>query len=252
MSRAPEVPLRDLASPLLALALATGFVLLLARAAWPDAAPSLLTLLAAAAPTLLAPLFWPGLATAHRLRRGLCYAAGVGTIALLGTWWLNGERQLWQTTLVAAGVAAIITFGSCGFAGSLQAGLERRGAVIRAREAAVLATALTLWALAAAPVWLAPLAELHASSRSASPWFADALLAASPLAQLAVAAGNDLLRNDWFYAHSALGGMPVGYPRLGLVLPAWLALGALPAAIERRTRPVRPTSSVHAALESSS
>jgi hypothetical protein len=46
--------------------------------------------------------------------------------------------------------------------------------------------------------------------------------------------------------------MPVSYPRLGLVLPAWLALGALPAAFERRARPVRPASSVHAALESSS
>lgn len=252
MSRVPAVPLRDLASPLLALALATGLVLLLARAAWPDAAPSLLTLLAAAVPMLLAPLFWPGRATARLRWRGLCYAAGVGTIALLGTWLLAAERHLWPTTLASASVAAIITFGSCGFAGSLQAGLERRVAVVRAREAAMLATALTLWVLAAAPVWLAPLAELHASSSSATPWLADALLAASPLAQLAVAAGNDLLRNDWFYAHSALAGMPVSYPRLGLVLPAWLALGALPAAIERHARPLRPTASVHAALESSS
>lgn len=251
MLQTSPTPLRDLAGPLLALALASAATLAVARAALPDAAPSLLTLIAAAVPALLAPLFWPGRA-APDLRRGLGYAAGVGAIALLGTLLLNAERHLWSTTLVTAGVAAAIGFGSCGVAGALQSLLERRLGAIPAREAALVATALALWALAAAPVWLAPLAESHPSSTGASPWFANALLAASPLAQLAVAAGNDLLRNDWFYAHSALAGMPVGYPHLGLVLPAWLALGTLTVAIERRARAPRPTPSVHAALESSS
>jgi hypothetical protein len=250
MQRLSADPFRDLAAALLALALAAGAVLAVAHAALPDAAPSLRTLLAAAAPTLLAPLFWPGLATAH-LWRGLGYATGVGAIALLGTLALNAERQLWSTTFAAAGVAAIIAFGSHGVAGSLQLALDRRVAGAPAREAAVLATALALWLLAAAPVLLAPLAESHPSSFSSSPWFGDALLAVSPLTQLAVAAGNDLLRNDWFYAHSALAGMPVSYPHLGLALPACLALGALPAALERRRRPLLATSSVHAVLESS-
>jgi hypothetical protein len=251
LPRTPAEPLRDLAGSLLALALASAAALALARATLPDAAPSLRTLLAAAAPTLLAPLFWPGLTTA-RLRRGLGYAAGVGTLALLGTLALNTGQQLWPTTLAAAAVAAIIAFGSHGLAGTLQLALERQVAGVRAREAALVITLLTLWLLAAAPVWLSPLAESHASSTSASPWLADLLLNVSPLAQLAVAAGNDLLRNDWFYAHSALAGMPVSYPRLALVLPAWLALGALPSAIERRARPARPNSPVHAALESPS
>jgi hypothetical protein len=172
-------------------------------------------------------------------------------IALLGTLALNAERQLWSTTLATAGTAAIIAFGSHGVAGSLQLAPGRRVANLPAREAAVLATALALWLLAATPVWLAPLAESHPSSASPSPWVGDALLAVSPLAQLAVAAGNDLLRVDWFYAHSALAGMPVSYPRLGLALPVWLALGVLPAAIEHRQRLRLPTPSVHAVLESS-
>ena len=60
-----------------------------------------------------------------------------------------------------------------------------------------------LWLAAAAPLWLGPLADLFAGVRPRLPTF---VLASSPLAHLAAAAGYDILRGQWFYAHSSLGG----------------------------------------------
>jgi hypothetical protein len=64
--------------------------------------------------------------------------------------------------------------------------------------------------LTAAPVWLSPwLAPLGSDSP-----LARGVLLASPLVQLATAAGWDVLRSPWIYAHSVLGSLRFEYPSL--------------------------------------
>jgi hypothetical protein len=71
--------------------------------------------------------------------------------------------------------------------------------------------AATLWLLAAAPLWLGPLADLQARDGTAA---AEAIVAASPLVHLGLAAGQDVLRTQWFYANSSLGSLQFDYPSL--------------------------------------
>ena len=52
-------------------------------------------------------------------------------------------------------------------------------------------------------------------------------MAVSPLTHLAVASGNDLLRNQWFYQHSNLAGLRFDYPRLAPVMTAYCLLAAV-------------------------
>jgi len=64
----------------------------------------------------------------------------------------------------------------------------------------------------------------------------------SPLTHLAVASGNDLLRNPWFYQHSNLAALQFSYPSLAeLILSyglAFLALALIPLASRWTRRPV--------------
>ena len=79
------------------------------------------------------------------------------------------------------------------------------------RETAGRTTTIALALLGALPLWLGPAAELLASRE---PWLVDALIGASPLTHLAVASGNDLLRNPWFYQHANLAALRFSYPGL--------------------------------------
>ena len=76
--------------------------------------------------------------------------------------------------------------------------------------------ALVLALLGSLPLWLGPVAELL-SARHA--WVIDAIVGMSPLTHLAVASGNDLLRNEWLYQHSNLAALQFSYP--GLAHLAW-------------------------------
>lgn len=63
-------------------------------------------------------------------------------------------------------------------------------------------------ALLAAPVWLAPVAELSGNSIGIT----NAIVAISPLSAFAVALDVDYLRTSWFYEHSVLGSLRYSYP----------------------------------------
>jgi hypothetical protein len=142
------------------------------------------------------------------------------------------ERALWCALLVLLAVAAGLWFGRPGalaprvlltlatafaWAYAIDAVL---GALTRAGSGAAAATlkpgtarcvllALVLL-VTAAPVWLSPwLAQLGSDSP-----LARGVLLASPLVQLATAAGWDVLRSPWVYAHSVLGSLRFDYPSL--------------------------------------
>ncbi len=68
-----------------------------------------------------------------------------------------------------------------------------------------------LWLLATAPLWLGPLAALGAEAGLER---ASVIVAASPLVHLGVAAGQDLLRTQWWYAHTSFGSLQFDYPSL--------------------------------------
>jgi hypothetical protein len=98
--------------------------------------------------------------------------------------------------------------------------------------AAALAVLMAAAILTALPLWAAPVAELTAARQ----WTVDAVVAASPLTYVALAADFDYLRTEWFYRMSVLGTLRYEYPAFAFAsavyaLPA-LALGA--AALRRR------------------
>ena len=206
-------------------ALLTGVAL---RAAAPDVPASGQRVVVAAAVSLLAPLLWPGLAAtpvASALRVLLWSALAVSAVvctALLSPW-LQG--------LAAPGLEPVFATGALLLAlllmlHTLVALLEthwRSGArpPAAAREMAGRTVALLLALWAAVPLWLGPLTELLLHDHEG---VVDAVIGASPLTHLAVASGNDLLRNQWLYQHSNLAALPFSYP--GLAGLAWFYASA--------------------------
>ncbi len=197
---------------------------------------------------LLAPLFWPGRAGTPRLTAariiGWSLAATLlaGVVALLsgvGVAWMARTAAVCAVlflVLVVVHAAAVVLE-------SLLHGRTKQAD--GARETAAWLVTAALATLAAAPLWLGPAAELASANR---PQAVDAAVAVSPLTHLAVASGNDLLRNQWFYQHSNLSGLRFDYPRLAplmiayslmaaalLIVPAVLPAGGRPDARTRRT-----------------
>jgi diacylglycerol kinase len=78
-----------------------------------------------------------------------------------------------------------------------------------ARDVASRTAATGLALLGAVPLWLGPVADLLSARHDG---LVDAIVGISPLTHLAVASGNDLLRNDWLYEHANLAALPVAYP----------------------------------------
>ena len=123
-------------------------------------------------------------------------------------------------------------------------GGRARGALARqsgdaktAREMAGRAAALVLAFVGSLPLWLGPRANCLPR---ANPWIIDAAIGMSPLIHLAVASGNDLLRNQWFYQHSNLAALQFSYPSLGGTCPVLRlgvpGAGACPAGMRRPRR----------------
>ena len=108
-----------------------------------------------------------------------------------------------------------------------------------AREMAGRAAALALAFVGSLPLWLGPASELLAARH---PWIIDAALGISPLTHLAVASGNDLLRNQWLYEHSNLAALQFSYPGLADLSVAYASVLLLfvfvPVAYLRRRRPI--------------
>jgi hypothetical protein len=174
-------------------------------------------LLVTAVPTLLAPLFW------NRLDGGPLHLAGEVLVPPAAAW---GVAVLWfglkgaplrlhpllLTALLAIGMLTVV----CQCARVIAGAACRAGAPpASAREWARWSVTAMLWLASAAPLWLGPVADLGARVNADVP---SRILAASPLAHLATAAGYDLLRNQWFYAHSSLGALQVGYPAVRILL----------------------------------
>lgn len=192
--------------------------------------------LVAAIIALLSPLFWPGSAataraTGWRILGWSLAAALLAAVAMLG----SGD----PSHVAGAGVMLLLVcIATLGAAARLESFLVRRGAdADKASDASAwLATAL-LAIPAAAPLVLGPAAELASAER---PRALEVVVAVSPLTHLAVASGNDLLRNQWFYQHSNLAGLRFGYPRLAPLLAVYTVLGfalvAVPAMFRERTR----------------
>jgi hypothetical protein len=177
-----------------------------------DVQPSALRLTVTAVVGLLAPLFWPGVgATPARtaMRIGAWSAAAAGGAAILLRL-LGDPVQPLPRILGACAMLMLILLLAHTLAAGLEARLRRRsGDVQPAREMAGRTVAIAVALLGALPLWLGPLSELVARRQA---WAIDAAIGLSPLTHLAVASGNDLLRNQWFYQHSNLAGLQFVYP----------------------------------------
>ena len=103
--------------------------------------------------------------------------------------------------------------------------------------------ASALAALATLPFWLGPAAE---SLTARHPGIIDVVVGLSPVTHLAVASGNDLLRNPWLYEHSNLAVLLVSYPGFGTLAGGYASacvVLAIVAFASRRPRWTGPSSS---------
>ena len=57
-------------------------------------------------------------------------------------------------------------------------------------------------------------------------------MAASPLVHLGVAAGQDLLRTQWWYAHTSFGSLQFDYPSLAAIALAYVATAVALAGLD--------------------
>lgn len=178
----------------------------------PDVQPSALRLMVTAVVGLLAPLFWPGIGstparTALRIVAWSAAAAGLAAIVLR---FLGDPVQPLPRILGACAMLMLVLLSTHALVAALETRLRRRSADAQwARELAGRTVAVSLALLGALPLWLGPASEL-VSRRHA--WVIDAVVGLSPLTHLAVASGNDLLRNQWFYQHSNLASLQFSYP----------------------------------------
>jgi hypothetical protein len=215
-----------------------------------DLSPSALRVMVTAVVGLLAPLFWPGIgSTASRtvLRMAAWTAALVCAAAILLRVFGHSSQPA-MADLKVCGMLWLILMAAHAAAAAIEPRLRGRPLDDdSARAMAGVAVAVALALLGSLPLWLGPAGELLSARHVGA---IDTALGLSPLIHLAVAAANDLLRNDWFYQHSSLAGLPFSYP--GLAATAWayaaagllLSLAALawrpprrPVDLERRIQP---------------
>lgn len=195
---------------LLVVAFALAFIAFRATAV--DLSPSLLRLAVAGIAALLCPWFWPGVSTTppRTAVRVVIWSAGGAAAALLLIRALGGPVQSPAALLQLLSTLLPLLVVVHAAAALLEDRLLRRAfSAGSAREAACRVVLPVLALLAALPVFLGPAAERLAARHPSS---IDSVLAASPLTHLAVASGNDLLRNAWLYEHSNLAALAVSYP----------------------------------------
>jgi hypothetical protein len=187
--------------------------------------PSAQRVLVTALVAVLAAVFWPGVA-ARPVRTALRVVVWSLAAALLAAvlLWLFGQglqraagvatscAMLLLMLLVVHGLAAVLQ--------PLLASADEGSPGAPGDAGLLVAWCLVL--LGSVPLWMGPVAEL-VSARHA--WAVDAVIAASPLTHLAVASGNDLLRNTWLYQHANLAARPFSYPELPALVGTYTALG---------------------------
>ena len=188
--------------------------------------PSALRVTVTAALALLAPLFWPGCAAtrARTALRVVAWSAAVTCLAAAALRMLGDPAQALAQMLGACTVLMPVLLSTHALAAGLEALLARRQGASddarSAREIAGRAAATVLAVLGSLPLWLGPTGELLAGRH---PWLIDAIVGASPLTHLAVASGNDLLRNPWFYQHSNLAALQFSYPGMTAIAASYAA-----------------------------
>lgn len=192
----------------------------------------------AAVVALLAPLFWPGRAGAAMARRIALWTLLAALVAAALMPVLGHAPQ--PASAVAATSATLAALLAVVHAAAAAFEQHRRHAgddAARALEVAGRSASLALLVLGSLPLWAGPLAQAFAAGAT---WPIDATLAVSPLTHLAVASGNDLLRNEWLYVRSNLATLPAEYPALPGIAGAYaVALLALVAAAVWRARRAR-------------
>lgn len=191
-----------------------------------DLQPSAARLLVTAVVAVLAPLFWPGAAaTAGRtITRVLTWSLIATALAALLLILPGSAPQAPLRVAAACAMLLALLLPLHAAAAVLEsAGQRLRLAPALARPLAGTTVALLVLLWAALPLWAGPAAVLLPAPDDR---FVDAVVGASPLTHLAVASGNDLLHNEWFYLHSNLSGRPVAYPGPAPVA-ASLAMAAL-------------------------
>lgn len=189
--------------------------------------PSALRLLAAAVVGLLAPLFWPGsgATTARTAARVVGWSAAAAALVAAALLSFGGPLQRVGPVITACAVLTLLLVLVHTLLAVLELHWRRRSVDAQsAREQASRTAALTLALLGSLPLWCGPLAQRLAADHD---WLVDAALGISPLTHLAVASGNDLLRNPWFYQHSNLASLQVSYPGLVWVAGAYGSICAV-------------------------
>jgi hypothetical protein len=213
--------------------------------------PSALRLAVTAIIGLIAPLFWPGNAAtpARSALRIVAWSAAVACVAAIALGIAGGPGQSFARILSACGMLMLILLVTHAVAVRLEGRLHvQSGDVETAREMAGRAAALALAFVGSLPLWLGPACELLAPRH---PWIIDAAIGISPLTHLAVASGNDLLRNQWFYQQSNLAALQFSYPSMTELILSYgsvsLALALIPLASRHSRRridgdnPTQPT-----------
>jgi len=220
-----------------------------------DLQPSALRLAVTAVIGLIAPLFWPGNAAtpARTALRVTAWSAAVACLAALALRIAGNPGQPFARILAACGMLLLILLVTHAVAAGLEWSLQARsGDAETTREMAGRAAALALAFVGSLPLWLGPACELLAGRH---PWIIDAAIGVSPLTHLAVASGNDLLRNPWFYQHSSLAARQFSYPGLADLTMAYASVLLLfllfPLASLRRRRPIDSSGPTYPTTEQS-
>lgn len=174
---------------------------------------------------LLAPLFWPG---KRRSRKGTaaaifgwsCVATCLAALLLL---LVGRAAHSAQSIASVCGMLLLITTITHGVAAAVETLVGKASADAgSAREIAGRLATLVLALLGSIPLWLGPAAEI---AKHSQPGLIDTVIGVSPLTHLAVAGGNDLLRNQWFYQHSNLAALKFSYPSLTTIVVCYIAVG---------------------------
>jgi len=214
--------------------------LILAAFGATDLQPSALRVAVTAVIGLIAPLFWPGRAAtpARTALRIVVWSAAAACLAAITLRIPGNSAQPFTRILAACGMLMLILLVTHAVAAGLEGRLRGQSRDAEtAREMSGRAAARALALLGSLPLWLGPAGELLAGRH---PWIIDAVVGMSPLTHLAVASGNDLLRNQWFYQHSNLAALQFSYPSLAELILSYalasLALALIPLASGRPWR----------------
>lgn len=168
---------------------------------------------------LLAPLFWPGCGPtlARTTLRVVAWSVAVAVSAAIAILAIARPAQAWLPVVQVCAMLLALLMLSHAAAAMLERRWRARSVdAADARGLAGRAAAVVLGLWGTLPFWAGPVAELVTPRH---PGTIDAMLGASPLTHLAVAAGNDLLRNSWLYEHSNLAVLSVSSPEPAVL--AW-------------------------------